>query len=157
VSGTSARPNFKSQAAWFLLAALALFSFWNDWEMVSQTGSIDFRNRVTGARLLLAGEDAYHYKWLPGAPAGWCDVYANRAHPVTKTTVTPAMLLLTSPVAALPYPAAQRAWLLLEWACLVGIWWVWLAQFPQAESQRLWPTGSRIQFSTCKFSLDNRT
>jgi hypothetical protein len=109
---------------------LALNSLRLDWELVSRTGSIDFRNRITGVRLLFAGEDAYHYKWLPGAPEGWCDVYANRALPVTKTTATPAMLVLGAPLALFPYPVAQRLWLLLEWGFLAGIWWLWWRRSP---------------------------
>jgi hypothetical protein len=138
VSGLSLAQNAWGRAVWILLAALALFRFGQDWDLVSRTGSIDFRNRVTGSRLFVAGEDAYHYKWLPGAPSAWCDVYANRAQPVTKTTVTPAMLLLTAPVAALPYPVAQRIWLLLEWACLAGVWWVWLRRIPAGPMRLLW-------------------
>lgn len=138
MSRPSTPPDSLRKAAWIFLAAFALLGFSRDWAMVTRTGSIDFRNRVTGARLLVAGEDAYHYKWLPGAPEGWCDVYANRAHPVTKTTVTPAMLLLTGPVAALPYPLAQRFWLLLQWACLTGIWWLWFQPLTSSGTRLLW-------------------
>lgn len=137
----SGHPGSSSLGRWVAgaaLAVLALISLVLDWNLVSDTGSIDFRNRITGARLLVAGEDPYHYKWLPGAPASWCDVYANRALPITKTTVSPAMLLLGAPLAALTYPLAQKAWLLCEWALLGGIWWLWFGLLPDRRIRIAW-------------------
>ena len=107
------------------LVGLAILSFLTDWNLVSKSGSIDYRNRVTGARLLLSGIDPYHYKWQPGDPAAWCDLYDNPKLPISKTTVTPAMLLLAAPAALLPYPYSQRVWLVVEWAMLAGLWFLW--------------------------------
>jgi hypothetical protein len=136
-----------ARIAWAFLAVLALNSLRLDWDLVGRTGSIDFRNRITGVRLLVAGEDPYHYKWLPGAPAAWCDVYANRALPVTKTTVPPAMLLVGGPLAVFPYPVAQRLWLLLEWALLGGIWWIWFSQSSTSLRTRLGWTALLVAFT----------
>ena len=72
------------------LAVLAVWSFAADWAMVSKSGSIDYRNRVTGLRLLADGEDPYHYKWTLGKPERFFDPFENPALPITKTTVTPA-------------------------------------------------------------------
>ena len=52
-----------------VLCLLLAISFGIDWSNVSAGGTIDFRNRITGARLLQSHRDAYHYKWrLPEPP-----------------------------------------------------------------------------------------
>jgi len=107
VSGDPGNSTPVRWAAWAVFAFLAVVSLgWTgDW-LATLVPSIF----ATGspARLLVAGEDAYHYKWLPGAPETWCDVYANRALPITKTTVTPAMLLVAAPSPPLPIPSPRR-------------------------------------------------
>jgi hypothetical protein len=121
-----------------LLGILALNSLRLDWKMVATNGSIDYRNRVTGARLLVAGQDPYHYKWSEGAPERWRDPYDNPALPITKTTVTPAVLFLTEPLAALPYPTSQLAWLLAQWGLLLGTWGLWLRRLDGKPARWLW-------------------
>jgi len=106
-------------AAVLLIALLAL-SFCIDWRMVTTGGSIDYRNRITGARLLGEGIDPYHYKWRPGQPEEFCDIYNNLAVEVSKTTVTPTLLVLLIPFAVLPYKASQLLWLLAEWGLLLA-------------------------------------
>jgi len=123
---------------WTALGLILLHSLALDWRLITGGGSIDFRNRITGARLLLAGRDAYHFKWSPADPAEWCDLYDNRALPITKTTVTPAMLLLHAPVAAMPYPAAQRLWLVVSWLLLAAVWAQWRPLLPAGLPRTLW-------------------
>jgi len=116
-------------AFWGVLALiiLALCSFLCDWTMVSKCGTIDYRNRVTGVRLLMSGLDPYHYKWNRGEPERFCDPYENPKLTISKTTVTPAMLMVGWPWAALPYPLVQILWLLAEWGMLAGLWFVWFS------------------------------
>ena len=115
-------------ALWAALAliSLAIFSFMRDWKMVSASGSLDYRNRVTGTRLLAAGKDPYHYKWTKGQPERFLDPFDNPNMPMTKTTVSPATLVAGWPWAVLPYPVSKAAWLLAEWAMLAGMWLIWL-------------------------------
>ncbi len=120
---------------WHIAGAAALVlllanSFLVDWRIVATGGSIDYRNRVTGARLLGSGIDPFTYKWRPGQPVTYCDVYNNLAVEVSKTTVTPTFLTLMIPFAAFPYKASQFLWLMAQWGLLIGtgvIWWRILA------------------------------
>ena len=113
-----------------ILGLLFFISFLIDWNNVAQGGSIDLRNRVTGARLLLAHVDPYFYKWYEPEPAPYCDPYNNPHLPVSKTTASPTMLALGMPTAALPYRIGQFVWLVIEWACLLGTLALWFPLFP---------------------------
>lgn len=110
----------KDAAPWLIIGLLLLISLGIDCANTAQGGAIDLRNRVTGLRLLEHGLDAYHYKWTLGDPEEYCDVYNNPKLPVSKTTATPALLMLHLPIAALPYRAGEFVWLALQWALLLG-------------------------------------
>jgi hypothetical protein len=109
-----------------ILVVLLLASFIIDGLNVEQGGSIDYRNRVTGARLLAAGLNPYTYKWNRDDPEIYCDLYNNPKLPVSKTTVTPTMLTLTMGEAALPYRIDQWFWFLGQWTLLLGTAWCWV-------------------------------
>ena len=112
-----------------ILAALLLISFLIDGLNVSDGGSIDYRNRVTGARLLVAGTNPYTYKWSRDEPEIYCDPYNNPQLPVSKTTATPAMLALLIPGDAFfSYRADQYLWLVAQWILLLGAAWLWWRQ-----------------------------
>jgi len=111
---------------WVLVGLALLVSFGLDFANTAQGGAIDLRNRITGERLLEHGIDAYHYKWREGEPPEYCDVYNNPELPVSKTTATPALLMLHLPLAALPYRLAQLLWFVAQWALLLGTGWLWL-------------------------------
>src|SRR5260221_9382292 len=108
------------------LALLVLVSFGIDFANTAQGGAIDLRNRITGVRLLESGIDAYHYKWREPEPAEYCDPYNNPNLPVSKTTATPALLLVHAPLAAPPYRLGQFLWFFLQWVLLLGTGWLWL-------------------------------
>ena len=127
---TNASPAIFRLLAVLVLAGVLLASFCEDWQMVTTGGSIDYRNRITGARVMERGMDPFHYKWQSGGPEELCDPYNNLAKKVSQTTVTPTALLLMLPVAELSYGTAQVVWLVVEWLCLLGIgvlWWRLLA------------------------------
>ena len=111
---------------WVLIGVALAVSFVVDFNNTAQGGAIDLRNRITGLRLLEHGIDAYHYKWHNGDPEEFCDVYNNPKLPVSKTTATPALLLLHLPLAALPYRPAQFLWFFAQWGLLLGTGWLWL-------------------------------
>lgn len=143
-------PSPQSRAAFWGALALAVLTVWSfaaDWSMVSQSGSIDYRNRVTGLRLLAAGEDPYHYKWTIGKPERFCDLYENPALPTTKTTVSPTSLLAAWPWALLPYPLAKTAWLLAQWVLLAGLWFVWFRWPGHTGRSRWWWTVLVVGFT----------
>ncbi len=111
---------------WILVGLALLVSFGIDLSNTAQGGAIDLRNRITGLRLLEHGIDAYRYKWHEGEREAYCDVYNNPQMPVSKTTATPALLLLHWPLAALPYRPAQFLWFFAQWGLLLGTGWLWL-------------------------------
>ena len=111
---------------WAVIGVALLVSFVIDFNNTAQGGAIDLRNRITGLRLMEHGIDAYHYKWHNGDPEEFCDVYNNPKLPVSKTTATPALLILHLPLAALPYRVGQFLWLFVQWALLLGTGWLWL-------------------------------
>jgi len=129
--------NAASTLGWVALGLLLLASFVVDVENVSQGGAIDLRNRITGIRLLVHQIDPYHYKWQEPEPPEYCDPYNNPLLPVSKTTATPALLLLHLPLAVLPYRIAQFLWFLLQWALLLGTAWLWLRRCPNSFSRWL--------------------
>lgn len=123
---TPASPVLFRLLAALALAGVLLASFAEDWRLVTTGGSIDYRNRVTGARVMALGMDPFHYKWRSGGPEELCDPFNNLAMKVSLTTVTPTALLLMLPIAELNYRDAQVVWLVIEWLCLLGsgaLWW----------------------------------
>ena len=146
----TAEPPPQSRVAFWgalALAVLAAWSFAADWAMVSQSGSIDYRNRVTGLRLLADGEDPYHYKWTMGKSERFFDPFENPVLPITKTTVTPASLLTTWPLGLLPYPFAKLLWFLAQWALLAGLWLLWFRWLGHTERSRWWWTALAVGFT----------
>ncbi len=109
-----------------------------DWVNTQQSGSIDLRNRVTGWRLLRDGIDPFHHKWSPDQPDTYLDLYNNPAVTVSKTTVTPAFLLLHAPVATMNYRHGQFAWLLVQWTCLIGTLLLWWRCLDTDHRGRIW-------------------
>jgi hypothetical protein len=111
---------------WVVVGLALLVSFGIDLGNTARGGAVDLRNRITGVRLLEHGIDAYHYIWHEGDPPEYCDLRNNPNLPVSKTTVTPALLILHLPLAALPYRLAQFTWLFAQWLLLLGTAWLWL-------------------------------
>lgn len=121
-------------AAAAILGLTLLISFVIDWRNLGASGSIDLRNRITGIRLLEEGQDPFHYKWRTHEPERFCDPYNNLAVSVSKTTVTPAFLVLHAPLGALPYRPAQYLWLLAQWGALLGMLALWRRALPPGLS-----------------------
>ena len=120
------------------ICVLLVFSFGKDATNVSEGGTIDFRNRITGARLLQIDRDAYHYKWDASEPPELCDPFNNPAMSISKVTVTPTLVALNLPLAALPYRFAQYSWLILQWLMLLGTGVLWLRSMPSDRLRWLW-------------------
>ncbi|HUB68119.1 MAG TPA: glycosyltransferase 87 family protein [Candidatus Methylacidiphilales bacterium] len=117
------------------LVLLLLASFGIDFNNMAHGGAIDLRNRVTGIRLLEHGIDPYFYKWDILQPPEYCDPYNNPAMKVSKTTATPALLMLHLFLAPLPYRLAEISWFLLQWILLLATVWLWL-RFCETPRQR---------------------
>jgi len=108
-----------------MVAVALLVSFYIDLSNTEQGGAVDLRNRITGVRLLTHGIDPYRYIWHEGAPPEYCDLRNNPHLPVSKTTVTPTLLMLYLPVASVPYRTTQFLWLFAQWMMLLGTAWLW--------------------------------
>jgi len=122
---------------WVAVGLLLLVSFGLDIGNVTQGGGIDLRNRITGVRLLADGFDAYHYKWGRSQPEKYADPYNNPLLPVSKTTATPALLLLHEPLALLPYRLAEFLWLPFQWLLLLGTLGLWLRRCTESRQRLL--------------------
>jgi len=131
------KPSLWPKIGWVLVGILLLVSFLIDLDHTTRSGAIDLRNRITGARLLEHHIDPYFYKWQEPEPAIYCDPYNNPLLPVSKTTATPAFLLLHLPLAALPYRTAEFLWLVLQWLLFVGTALLWLLRCT-SDRQRAW-------------------
>src|SRR5207249_2402179 len=61
---------------------------WTYRDMRTYSGD-DLRNRVVGARVMLAGYDPYTFVWQPGMPEEWLDPVYDNVH---RLTVSPPTL-----------------------------------------------------------------
>jgi hypothetical protein len=78
----------------------------------------DLRNRVVGARAMLAGYDPYAFDWQPGMPEELLDpIYEPKAH---RLTVSPPTLLLYAVAAPVPYRLQRFLWFVVEWLALIA-------------------------------------
>ncbi len=111
-----------------LLVAALLLGCWGlveDLRNMDKDGAIDLRNRVTGARLMVRHTDPYFYKWKIDDGDLFCDPFNASTVPVSKTTVSPLALALNVPFQGLNYRTIQWGWLLVQYLCLAGGFWVW--------------------------------
>ena len=86
------------------------------WDIRTYSGD-DLRNRVVGARVMLAGFDPYTFVWQPGMPEEWLDPVYDNVH---RLTVSPPTLLLYVPMAALPFQAQRFISFVAEWLALLA-------------------------------------
>jgi hypothetical protein len=79
---------------------------------------VDLRNRVVGARAMLAGYDPYVFVWQAGMPETLLDpVFDPKAH---RLTLSPPTLLLYAAVARVPYQTIRIGSFAAEWAALIA-------------------------------------
>jgi len=97
------------------LTALAVRTSWQD---VHLNGGVDLRNRVVGARAMLAGENPYRLPPNSQLPESLQDVERWRHPSVSRITVPPTVLAVYGVFAGLPYPTQRLIWFALEWAAL---------------------------------------
>ena len=77
-----------------ILLPLVAWAMLFDAVNTNKGGSIDLRNRVTGARIAADKKDPYIYKWKTGDPTVFLDLYNQPGALLSKTTVTPWVLSL---------------------------------------------------------------
>jgi hypothetical protein len=78
----------------------------------------DLRNRVVGARVMLAGYDPYTFFWMPGMPEELLDpVHEPKAH---RLTISPPTLLFYAIGAPLPFKTLRFISFILEWLAMIA-------------------------------------
>lgn len=125
-----------SRCAYTLLVVSILLALWGvvaDIRNIHAGGSIDLRNRVTGARLAADGREPYFFKWTVKEKDEYCDPCNAIGQPISKTTVSPALLALHVPLNDLNYRTIQWVWLLLQYTCLGLGFWAWAAKRPHGD------------------------
>jgi hypothetical protein len=107
------------EAALLLVAALVTLAV-GFFTLLDATtfGGVDFRNRVVGARVMLAGHDPYTFVWRPGMPEEWLDpVHEPKVH---RLTAPPPTLWLYVPLSPLSYRTQRLISFVCEWAALIA-------------------------------------
>jgi hypothetical protein len=78
----------------------------------------DLRNRVVGARVMLAGYEPYHFDWQPGMPEEWLDpVHDPKAR---RLTLSPPMLLPYALIAPVPFRLQRYISFVAEWLAMIA-------------------------------------
>lgn len=104
----------------------------------------DLRNRVVGARVMLAGYDPYTFEWEPGMPEQWLDpVYEPKAH---RLTISPPTLLLYAPIAPLPYKAQRFVSFLAEWLAMIASLALLAHSLPAPRHRVIFLAGAAVLF-----------
>ena len=98
---------------------ISILGFYRDFKNTIEYGGIDLRPKVVGSRLLMEGYDPYHYKWSPDDSELLLDPNDSPDVPISRVTVTPAYLVLHSPIANIPYKIQKIIWLVVQWLLLL--------------------------------------
>lgn len=99
---------------------VAIIGFYVDVSLTCAYGGCDLRNRVVGARCLLAGLDPYYFKWTPDMPEYFLDPFdENPPGTVSLVGVPPTVLLIHSTIARLGYRTQRYIWFGFQWTLFV--------------------------------------
>lgn len=99
--------------------AAFLFSLAIDYSLTRQYGGVDLRDKVVGARSLMAGRSMYFAPWKPGEPDRFADPMVAPGAAMTRYTGTPFQALLLAPLGTLPFGALRVPWLLAQYGLLL--------------------------------------
>lgn len=102
-----------------IIGAALLFSLAIDFSLTRKYGGVDLRDKIVGARSLMAGRSMYFSPWSPGEPERFADPMVPPGASMTRYTGTPFQSLVMAPLGMLPFGAARLPWLLLQYALLV--------------------------------------
>ena len=124
-SKSSAIRKAPHRVVFFVLIPFVSWGLLRDIANTVHGGSIDLRNRVTGARVAAAGMNPYTYKWMRGDPEEFCDLFNEPGSLLSKTTVTPWALAWHTPFNAINYRTTQWLWLIFQYAALALGLFLW--------------------------------
>jgi len=94
------------------------------WNYSTAAGGTDLRCRIVSSRLQATGHSPYFYHWQPADGERLLDPYNNPTRKVNGNVVTPAVLTLLYPLAAMPYTMIRILWGVLQYVFLLGCVWL---------------------------------
>jgi hypothetical protein len=107
-----------TRVCWVIVPLATLFAMASTYRDIRMYSGDDLRNRVVGARVMLAGYDPYTFVWQADMPEQWLDpVYDPKAH---RLTASPPTLLLYALIAPCPYTTQRLISFLCEWLALLA-------------------------------------
>jgi len=98
----------------FLIIPLSLLTIILSFYYSNNSGGVDLRNRIVGARLIGKGYSPYFYKWHPSDGEFLLDPYDTPSRLANGNTVTPAVFYLSYPLLHLPYPRIRLYWTIIQ-------------------------------------------
>lgn len=99
---------------------ISIIGFYKDYKNTITFGTVDFRSRVVGARLILEKKDPYFYKWKEGDSELLLQPTENINSPISNITVPPTVLTFYASIAKLPYKVQKIIWFFAQWFLLIG-------------------------------------
>ncbi|MFN3875372.1 MAG: glycosyltransferase family 87 protein, partial [Flavobacteriales bacterium] len=100
-------------------AALVLSLAIDGW-LTRRYAGVDLRDKVVGARSLMAGRSLYFDPWRPGDDERFADPSVPPGATMTRYTGTPFQALMLAPLGSLPYSTIRLTWLLIQYALMVA-------------------------------------
>jgi hypothetical protein len=101
------------------IGALILFSMAIDFSLTRKYGGVDLRDKVVGARSLLAGRSMYFNPWKPGEAERFADPMVPPGAAMTRYTGTPFQALAMAPLGMLSFGSLRLPWLVAQYALLL--------------------------------------
>lgn len=126
-----------SVVAWIVIASVA-----NTYQDIHTYSGDDLRNRVVGARVMLAGHDPYTFVWQTDMPEEWLDpVYDPKAH---RLTASPPTLLLYAVIAPYPYATQRLISFVGEWLALIASLFFLARSLPDIRQRVVFLLGAAV-------------
>jgi Glycosyltransferase family 87 len=129
---------------YFFIAGILLFitsmyfSVTRDIKNLADGRCCDLKKRISGARYQAAGLSPYFFKWQPGDPERLCNPYESG--PQLKPNVVsmpPGYLWIMQPLAKLPFPKIETAWLVIQYIGLLLVLLLFLWHTPSMGNRSL--------------------
>lgn len=102
-----------------VLAAAILLSLIIDSSLTRKYGGVDLRDKVVGARSLMAGRSMYFNPWSPGEAERFADPMVPPGAIMTRYTGTPFQALMMAPMGVLSFGSLRLPWLVAQYALLL--------------------------------------
>lgn len=136
VSHSATAKFLDSPIYWLLLSLVVVTALYFSVQDLLTYAGIDLRNRVVGARALLASLDPYSTDWRPGMPLELADPQ-QRYPGLSRVTAVPPVLFAYMPFAPLAYRSQQIIWWFLQWISISATILVLYKSFAEKAERRL--------------------